>query len=174
MAQSIMYHLFANTEAKVYAVLDAASIPNFLELLDEHKPGFERLFAGELEPGMAEVIPYLVQLDPQSEFTSLISEKGWGNHWGIYAISEANIRTLRLHFRSFLQVYDPDYKPLYFRYYDPRVLRVYLPTCTPAELKTVFGPVEYFLLEDRDAGTALRFTNMGGQLVLDKIALTGD
>jgi hypothetical protein len=34
------------------------------------------------------------------------------------------------------------HKPcLLFRYYDPRVLRVYLPSCRPSELETVFGPV---------------------------------
>jgi hypothetical protein len=171
MVQAIAYHLFANTDANVFAVLDAASIPNLLGMIDGHKPKTERLFPGELEPGMAEVIPYLVQLDPQSEFTSLISEKGWGNHWGIYAVSEANIKAMRLHFRSILKVYDPDNRLLYFRYYDPRVLRAYLPTCNAGELKTVFGPVEYFLVEDRDEAVALRFAHVNGKLLQDKIAL---
>ncbi len=31
--------------------------------------------------------------------------------------------------------------PLVFRYYDPRVLRVYLPTCSPAEFARFFGPI---------------------------------
>jgi hypothetical protein len=173
MVQSLTYHLFSKADANVYAVLDAASIPNLLGALQEHKPKHERLFMGELEPGMAEVIPYLVQLDPDADFTNWVLEKGWGKHWGVYAVSEANIRAMRMHFRSFLTVYDPDDKPLYFRYYDPRVLRVYLPTCNAGELKTVFGPVEYYLLEDRDPSVALRFANVSGKLLQDKIALQG-
>lgn len=35
-----------------------------------------------------------------------------------------------------------------FRFYDPRVLRLYLPSCTTEELDRVFGSVERFILED--------------------------
>jgi len=41
---------------------------------------------------------------------------------------------------------------LVFRYYDPRVLRVYLPTCSPSELRTVFGPIECFWAEGPKSG----------------------
>lgn len=171
MGQTLAYHLFTNIDANVYAVLDGASIFDLPATIDEHRPKFERLFAGELEPGMADAIPYLVQLEPQSEFAAWAFEKGWGKHWGIYAVSQANIRAMRLHFRSLLRVYDPDDRLLYFRYHDPRVLRVYLPTCNAEELETVFGPVEYFLVEDRDETTALRFAQLNGRLLQDKIAL---
>jgi hypothetical protein len=172
MQESIVSHLFAKADAGVYAVLDAASIPNLLTVLQEHGPEHECLFMGELEPGMVEVVPYLVRLQPGGRFTDWLTGIGWGRHWGVYAVAEANMRAMRQHFRSFLMVYDPEGKPLYFRYYDPRVLRVYLPTCTADELNTVFGPVEYYLLEDQDAGTALRFRNAGGHLHQEKITLT--
>jgi hypothetical protein len=71
---------------------------------------------------------------------------------------------MRRHFRSFLTVYDPDGKPLLFRYYDPRVLRVYLPTCDARELETVFGPVVAYLLEGEDPGDLLRFELSSGAL----------
>lgn len=174
MVLSLRYHLFSKTEANVYAVLDAASVPNLLGAFQEHTPKYECVFRGELEPGMAEVVPYLVHLQPDTGFTDWLLEKGWGKHWGVFAVSEAKIRVMRQHFRSLFIVYDPDAKPLYFRYYDPRVLRVYLPSCTSQELNTVFGSVEYFLLEDRDAAVALRFANVGGSLVQDKIILKGD
>jgi hypothetical protein len=64
---------------------------------------------------------------------------------------------MRGHFRSFLTVYDESGNPLNFRYYDPRVWRLYLPTCNSGELKTVFGPVVAYYLEDEDANTLLRF-----------------
>jgi hypothetical protein len=173
MMQSIRRHLFANADTDVYAVLDGASIPNLIGALRELGPEYECLFTGELEPGMAEVVPYLVHLPPDASFTAWVMENGWGKHWGIYATSEADTRAMRQHFRSLLMVYDPDTKPLYFRYYDPRVLRVYLPTCNAGELQTVFGPVEYFLLEDRDPNVVLRFTNVEGQLSREKIVLNG-
>ena len=41
----------------------------------------------------------------------------------------------------------PGGERVYFRFYDPRVLRVYLPTCSSSELKGVFGPVGRFVVE---------------------------
>ncbi|MCK7510897.1 MAG: DUF4123 domain-containing protein [Desulfobacterales bacterium] len=79
------------------------------------------------------------------------------------------LNPLRTHFRRFLMVHDSDGKPLYFRYYDPRVLRVYLPTCTSQELKTVFGPVESFLVEDEDGRSAIRFRRASGALQEERL-----
>jgi hypothetical protein len=54
-------------------------------------------------------------------------------------------------------VHDPKGQSLVFRYYDPRVLRVYLPTCTREELRTVFGPIECFWTEAESSDTLLEF-----------------
>jgi hypothetical protein len=40
---------------------------------------------------------------------------------------------------------------LLFRFYDPRVLGEFLPTCEAAQLREMFGPVQRFMLE-RDGG----------------------
>jgi hypothetical protein len=170
--QRIGSYLFAEGRKNVYAVLDGASIPDLLQSLYDHEPEYECLFRGELEPDMAEVAPYLVRLERRSAFTDRVIGRGWGRHWGIFAVSEADMRVMRRHFRTFLMVHDPHGKPLYFRYYDPRVLSVYLPTCSADELKTVFGPVEYYLLEDEGPNTALRFRNSSGILIQENLPLT--
>jgi hypothetical protein len=53
------------------------------------------------------------------------------------------------------------------------VLRTYLPTCNAEELATVFGPVEYYMLEAEDPNTALRFSVSSGSLRKEKMALEG-
>ena len=78
--------------------------------------------------------------------------------WGIFLRSEASLEPLQRHLRKFLMVYTEDAKPLYFRYYDPRVFRVYLPTCTEMELKTIFGPVACFLAEGPSENSLIEFT----------------
>jgi hypothetical protein len=72
---------------------------------------------------------------------------------------------LRRHFRRFLRVKDARDKVLYFRYYDPRVLRAYLPGCTPGDLHAVFGPVLTYLVESRDPEKILVFRRGGSDLV---------
>jgi hypothetical protein len=166
--QAVSDKLFDNEELNVYAVLDGASIPDLLDQLHEQQPEHVCLYRGELEPDMAEVAPYLVKLEPDTDFTDWLIEKGWGGHWGVFALSHESLSGMRRHFRKFLVVYDPENKPLYFRYYDPRVLRTYLPTCNAEELATVFGPVESYFLEDEDSVAALRFCFASGSLNQEK------
>jgi hypothetical protein len=163
-AQSLYEQLFADEAANVYAVLDGASVEDLLPKLYELEPECECLYRGELEPDMAEVAPYLVRLEPDTEFTDWLIGEGWGEHWGVFAVTDADLRAAHRHFRSFLTVYDPEGKPLLFRYYDPRVLRLYLPTCNAEELSTVFGPVSCYLLEGEDPNTLLRFRLDAGEL----------
>jgi len=167
--RSVGRHIFLEDGTSAYAVVDGASVPDLLDKLYSRLPEFVCLYRGELEPDMAEVAPYLVRLDPDSEFSDWLIGRGWGRHWGVFALSKSDMRAMCRHLRSLLVVYDSGGKPLRFRYYDPRVLRVYLPACNPGELATVFGPVSYYVLEDADPGMALRFSVADGALQQEKV-----
>jgi hypothetical protein len=56
-----------------------------------------------------------------------------------------------------LTVKDEDDRWLYFRFYDPRVLRVIIPACTPEESANFFGPISRFVMEGDDLDTPLQF-----------------
>jgi hypothetical protein len=169
--ESVSRRLFADEEASVFAVLDAASASGLLDKLYGLQPEFECLYRGEIEPDMAYVAPYLVKLDADSEFAKWTINQGWGRHWGIFATSAEDFRALRRHLRMFLVVYDRAGRPLRFRYYDPRVLRTYLPTCTASELSAIFGPVTSFVAEGGDPETMLRFTVDSGALATKELSL---
>jgi len=169
--EQISHHLFADKRANTYAVLDGAMIPDLLSKLYEYRPEYECLYRGELAPDIAEVAPYLVQIESGSHFTNWILEHGWGKNWGIFSTSAANLRQMRRHFRTFLIVHDEGGTPLYFRYYDPRVLRVYLPTCNAEELREMFGSIISYVLEDEDSETALRFRIESDSLRQEKAQL---
>ncbi|HXN45915.1 MAG TPA: DUF4123 domain-containing protein [Bryobacteraceae bacterium] len=148
----------------VFAVLDGASVPGLRLKLHQARPEHECLYRGDLEPDMAEVAPYLVRLERKAEFTEWVLTQGWGKHWGIFACAQADLHAMRQHFRRFLIVHDESGKPLYFRFYDPRVLRSYLPTCNASELAAIFGPVDSFVLEGEDPGQLLRLRQAAGAL----------
>jgi hypothetical protein len=151
--------LFRDPREQVCAVLDGASVPDLPAALLQHDPRHVCLYRGELAPDLAECAPYLVRLEPDAAFTSWILEDGWGEHWGIFALAPQSVpfRELRKHFRTFLMVYDADGQPLYFRFYDPRVLQAYLPTCSEEDARTIFGPVSAYLVETDQGKAALRF-----------------
>ena len=106
-----------------------------------------------------QVAPYLVALQRDHRFTAWIVEQGWGCNWGIYAKADAKLgfQYIRKHFRTFLKVEGPAGKSIYFRYYDPRVLRTYLPTCNDLELSQVFGPVQEYAMENLQADALEHF-----------------
>lgn len=150
---------------RVYALLDGASISSLLERLHgASAPEFECLLHGSLAPDMAEVAPYLAALERDSEFADWVIAHGWGNHWASFAVAQCDLRTAWFHLRMLNIVYGPDGKPMLFRYYDPRVLRIFLPTCNPDQVVQMFGPLASFVVEGESAGAALVFAHSAGEL----------
>ena len=144
-----------NTRA--FAILDGASIPDLRMKLYETQPPHYCLFRGERPPDVQEVAPYVVQLTPGGLFADWLLGACFGKHWGIFAHSRHSIKEMRRHFRSLITVYDETGKPMIFRFYDPRVLPNFLPTCDADELKTFFGNVDNFFAENVKAQTLLSY-----------------
>lgn len=161
------------TRTGVFAILDGARDERIFGAVDATYQPKECLYSGDLPWQMQMTAPYLVELARDDRFTTLLLEKGWGNSWGTFLRSEIGIKELRRHLRQFLRVRTEDGKRLIFRYYDPRVLRVYLPTCRPAELETFFGPVDAFLIEGEDAGEMVEFRREGNLLVQSSVVKEG-
>lgn len=167
LRNKLQRELFTDQNLFAYAVLDGASNPALLDYLyADPSPEFECLYRGELEPDIAECAPYLAHLEPGTPFTDWVTSKGWGEHWGIFAVADCDLRTLRHHFRKLNMIYDAEnHRPLLFRYYDPRVLNIFLPTCDAQQIGEFFGPVRTFFAESED-GTSLNRFFTDGQTVL--------
>lgn len=131
----------------VFVVLDGALIPDLQTKIYETRPPNYCLLRGELKPDMAEVAPYVVQLIQGAPFTDWVLGN-FGKNWGIFVQSLHSIKEMRRHFRALLTIYDETGKPMLFRFYDPRVIGKFLPTCSGDELKTFFGKVDIFFAED--------------------------
>lgn len=163
-------HLFSEHETHVYAILDGASIPNLLPTLESNEAEHVCLYRGELEPELAQTAPYLVLMKPQTALTNWILS-GFGRHWGIFAVTRSSMVEMRQHFRKFIMVYDHEGKPLYFRYYDPRVFQTYLPNCNSEKTQTIFGPVITYFMEREEDDTLLRFVVNSERLVSKRIII---
>jgi hypothetical protein len=172
IVNSLEPRLWGQEEHSVYVVMDGASIPTLLrKLYDDNPPEFDCLFAGELEPDIAEVAPYIAKLEPDSDFTDWMMS-GWGEHWGIYVVvpDELDLATVRRHLRKLNMVYGPDNQPLYFRWYDPRVLRIVLPTCDTEQLQEIFGSVLRFITEGETPEQGIVFSLVNGELVQERFS----
>ena len=147
----------------VYAALDGASVPGLLARLHStQRLRFVCLYRGALRPDMAQVAPYLVAIEPESEFMHWLLANGWDNHWGVFLRTRARMIDVRKHLRNLNRVYGPQLQSLWFRYYDPRVLRAFLPLCESHQLPELFGPVCTWVVEAEAPGRAIAFAEAGG------------
>ena len=152
-------------------ILDCARDPRIFGAVDGCYLDKTCLYSGDLPWQLQMAAPYLVELKKEDRFTAYVLDNGWGQSWGVFLRTETGMKTLRHHLRGFLRVRDTAGRRLLFRYYDPRVLRAYLPTCFPAELKTIYGPIDHFLMEAEEPGTMLEFGLDKFQLVEKRIPL---
>jgi hypothetical protein len=137
---------------ELFVVLDACDEPSVPILCDGL--GDERcvsLYRGEAEEVYADIAPYLVHVDSDEvlEWVTAFSRK---IAWGIVLVAPTPLQALRTHLRKFLKVLDPDGKRLYFRFYDPRVMEMFLPTCDASQLEEFFGPVKAYAVMSPERG----------------------
>lgn len=152
----------------LYALVDGAG--------DEQLPfrcaalGFEvyTLFEGAWAEGLAHVGPCLVALDEPALLLPYWLE-GFGQNVGVLLESDAAFEDLHRHLREIFVVTDETDQEFFFRYYDPRVFRTFLPTCTPEQLVEFFGPVTRWFLDDEKIEGYRTYALEGARVVGEEI-----
>lgn len=171
MAEKLLQAIQLQPGERLFGVVDGAQD---LELAYEAKCLYGQeitsLFEGNMAAGAADVAPYLVPIDPASGYLENWARR-WGKNAGILLTTTAEPARLHAHLRSIFVVQDEQGQQFFFRYYDPRVLRVYLPTCTMEELMTFCGPIRCVLIEDAKIDGMLRFSAAPVGLTVDEVPL---
>lgn len=126
-------------ETQVFAVLDAARFPRLPDALRRSRLDYRCLYDGELTPALARAAPYVVSLGRRSAGTRQLLEAVWGRRRGLFLRSPALLQEVRRQLLRWRQVEDPLGRSHFFRFYDPAVLPLFLPTCTREELAFLFG-----------------------------------
>lgn len=163
-ADELRRHLRFAPGERLYGVVDAA---RDAELLYEARILFEQptrtLFEGPLAASLDYVAPHVVPTDPDGGYMECWIRR-LGRSAGILLVTSADLDALRAHLRSIFVVRDGAGEEFFFRYYDPRVLRDYLPTCTPKELEEFFGPVRCAIAENKAADAYVAYWRGPGGL----------
>ena len=121
------------------------------------------LFAEGSGAHMLDVAPYLVPIGYRSRYPYEGSgyldlwARRLGTNAGILLITMADPKSLLDHLHELFRATDEDDHRYFFRFYDPRVLRAFIPACTAAEVKEFFGPVRHFLVETESPGHMVSF-----------------
>lgn len=151
-------HYLRRQPHALYAVLDAARSPRTALLA--RRLGTS-LFDGDEAEALAEVAPYLVALDRSHWLFDELVAESWGNAWGVFLTSRASFDHVRGHVQRLMHAETAAGDRYLFRFYDPRVLRAFVPACTPDELDDLFGPIERFVVESRSPTWAWELSRDG-------------
>jgi hypothetical protein len=164
---------FLREQRNLHVVLDAARNPEILPLIQGCGLVFESLYDGEKGAEIAAFGPWLVEIPRTAPFLDTLVNDGWGDSWGVFLTCHAPFTEIRKQLRRHLLAKLPDGREVYFRYYDPRVLRTYLQTCTATELGGFFGPIGQFFAESSDESALLVYGptfKQWNRVVLDDVA----
>lgn len=139
--------------SRLYGIVDTARDPGLYDLVMAC-PQRDCLFAGVIEEPLNRAAPYLVDLTGESLLKDAWRGTGWGNSWGILVRSPLGLEKLRRHLRKFLLAQLPDGDTVLFRFYDPRVWRLYWPSCSEEEKARWMEGIEAFVAEEEGSNPA--------------------
>jgi hypothetical protein len=145
-------------EGPLFAVVDSARDDRILILVRESVERYQSLYEGVEGEALGHVAPYLVELPKGSGLLQRLVREGWESRWMSFIEADLSFKEMRRHLRRFLMVADADTrKKMYFRFYDPVVLRTFLPTTTVKQQAEFFGDIKAFYVED-ETGNVARFS----------------
>jgi len=141
----------ASGDAPLHMIVDAARGRRILTLLHESVDEAQSLYDGAQGEDLEEAAPYLVRFARGSGLLERMVMEGWGKRWGVYLTSALPFKDLRRHLRRFLMVeLESTGEPVYFRFYDPGVLRTFLPSCAEGQRGEFMGEISSFIAESRE------------------------
>jgi hypothetical protein len=144
--------LYQSPQTTVFAVLDAMRDNRIQAFLDASG---ERYLP--IDPsGRAQV--YVVAPASNGRLLDVLIKDGWGRGWGYFCVSSFAMEEVCAHLRKYTTLYTSAGRPLTFRFWDPRVLRVLAPALPPDEAADFFGPVARILVEGEKPEIAVELT----------------
>jgi len=139
-------------KAPLYAVMDGARDRRILEIAREHVEQHQSLYDGLEGESYEDMAPYLVgPMRKDSQLLDLYMREGFGKRWAIYCTSYDKFVDIRRHWRRFLMVeLESNHEKVYFRFYDPGVMRVFWPTCNGGQKQSLSEGLEEIFVEEKN------------------------
>jgi hypothetical protein len=127
------------------------------------------LFRTDVVSPLGRAAPYLVPVAHAERLIEAWRTHGLGQSWGLFLSSSEEQARIRHRLRTFNQAKLPDGRVALFRWWDPRVFRVYLPTCNADDLATLFAGIDRYVCENEDGAGFTLYRNREGTLVREQV-----
>lgn len=155
----------------LFALLDCARSVDIAPLIRNSTERCGCLYSGQAAEQLADYAPYLVELAKTSSLLQELVERGWHSSWGYFLLSGVGFEVLRTHLRKFLFVDLASGPQVYFRFYDPRVLRVFLAVSTPEQTRLFFEHIDAVMCPDADPRHLLAITSVSSGTLMRRVSV---
>jgi hypothetical protein len=157
----------------LYAIVDASrgpmTIPPALQAMTHN---VACLYRGQALEEYGDDTAWIAEVSPTESVLDWLIDNGFGKRWSIFLRSSLELADIVRHLRKFTMVQDDEETVHFFRFYDPRTLRQYLPVFTPEQVAAFFKDVDALHCEnDIRQGEFLTFTVSRGALHRNAISL---
>ena len=149
----LLWETAERENCRLFGIVDSARNDEVFRYMIEGEMDFRSLFEGTMDVQSYGVSGFLVDCQKGSPLMKWMTTEVWGDNCCIFFTSKASFDDLFAHFQKFNRVYLEGDEVVLFRFYDPRVLRTYLPTCNSKEIDLFFGEIESFFAECKNAGS---------------------
>lgn len=145
-----------------YLLLDGAQIDDLFRRVYELEaaPEFHLLYQQTQYADLADVGPMLIRAESDSDLYSEF-QTHWMRNAGVALESAMPEALVVEHLRSLVHLRGGGETTLLFRYYDPRVLRLWLGSLGHAELARFMGPISAMQVFDPDTGLTKLYQSPG-------------
>ena len=173
---STTHRLQISLDAKetLYTVIDACQAPDLIAF-SRHELGqpTRMLFKGTVTslPEVETFAPFFIPIDVSSSFLENWARYA-GKNAGVLFASSAEPRVIFRHLRSIFVVKDESGQEHFFRFYDPRVARAFIPSCSAEEVAEFFGPIRTFWIDSEVPNVVERWSHFLGKPSSESIPMT--
>ncbi len=155
---------------RLFGLVDGARALPLAAAASQNGSQIYSLFEGESASDLWEVAPYVFAVDPEEPI--LEAWAPWaGQNPGILLLAKGDAEALQKELRKLFVVADEEGQEFFFRFYDPRVLRKLMPTCSAKQLAELFAAIEVFLTETEDGIGVIRYRLERDQLIAETLPL---
>ena len=165
MRENLRDYLFSFKGQHAYIVADGAALDGLLGVLEMNKAEYCCLYNDSINDTMASVAPYLIKAEQNSPLLDWLLNH-WGQFFGIVAIIPVSVsfEQVKEYFHSLLLVKHPAGRAVYFRFYDPRVVRLFFPITNNKQVPLLFGPYTYWIVESEKPTTFMHYWVKDGEI----------
>lgn len=152
-----------------YAIVDGAGLPELQQMAMHFDARIHCLLPGEQTPLTRRRAPHLVPLSsPADAMTCWLLGCFGERPVGICCESSRGRHLVQVQLRRLLTVRTPEGRGVFFRYFDPQVFALLVPTFDQQQLRELFGPVQAWYLPDPHGRHRQRYVLRRGALVVQQ------